>query len=143
MVNLTKMTKPVKKLEIKRKWHLINCDEKVLGRVATKIAKLLQGKDKPNYAPYLDMGDNVVVINAKKVVVTGNKRFKKTYKHYSGYPGGLKEKTFESLINNNPKRIINSAVSGMLPKNKHRKSRLARLHIFEGDKHPFVSKLKS
>ncbi len=140
MSKLTEITKSVKKKEIVRKWHLIDCNNQVLGRVATKIARLLQGKNKRNYVSYLDMGDYVVVINASKIIVTGNKSMQKEYKSYSGYPGGLKVKTFEKMLTSRPEEIIKRAVSGMLPKNKQRKKRMGRLHVFKDDKHPFVNK---
>ena len=140
MSKLTESTKSVKKNEVKREWHLIDCTNQVLGRVATKIAVLLQGKQKTNYIPYLDMGDNVVVINASKVVVTGNKFTQKRYKSYSGYPGGLKVKSFEDVFTSHPEYVIKNAVSGMLPKNKHRKNRINRLYVFKDDNHPFINK---
>ena len=137
-----KFTKPTKSKEIKRNWHLIDVKGKILGRVATKIAGLLIGKSKPNYAPFLDCGDYVVVINIRKVEVSGKKRKEKIYKKYSGYPGGLKEKPFERVIEENPKRIIRNAIKGMLPKNKLQSSMLKRLYMYEGEKHPFADKLK-
>lgn len=136
-----KVTKPTKAKEIKRKRHLVDAKGKVLGRLATKIAGLLIGKDKPYFIPYLDCGDFVVVINAKKVKVTGKKENQKTYTRYSGYPGGLKEETLERLRKRRPEEIIHHAVSGMLPKNKLRKKRLKRLHVFASSTHPYSKKL--
>ncbi|GIW62480.1 MAG: 50S ribosomal protein L13 [Patescibacteria group bacterium] len=137
---LTESTKPVKAKEIKREWHLVDLKNQVLGRVAGQIALLLQGKTKVNYVPNLDMGDYVVVINAKKVKLTGNKRQTKAYQSYSGYPGGLKIESFKSLINRKPDEVVKRAVSGMLPKNKLRKRRLARLYVFADENHSFSDK---
>lgn len=138
----TTSTKSLKEQSIERNWHLIDISGKVLGRTTPEIAKLLQGKHKRNYASYLDCGDYVVVINAKKLVVTGHKADQKTYTHYSGYPGGLRTKTFATLMEKNPKKIIENAVSGMLPKNKFRSDRLRRMYIFEDAKHPYEEKFK-
>lgn len=143
MANQTKSTKSVKASEIKRSWHVINLDGKVLGRAAQEIATLLQGKKKVNFVPYLDLGDNVVVINAKKVVVTGKKADTKVYTRYSGYPGGLRSDTFNELMNRKPDEVIRRAVSGMLPKNKLRDVRLARLHVYPDDKHPYQDKVQT
>jgi len=143
MVNLTISTKPVKAKEIKRDWHLIDASSKILGRLAPEIVKLLQGKHKRNYVPYLDMGDYVVVINAKKVIVSGKKADQKIYTRYSGYPGGLKEISFNKLLEEKPEEIVKRAVSGMLPKNKLRKKRLARLYVFADENHPFADKFKN
>jgi len=143
MVNLTVSTKPVKAKEIKRDWHLIDASSKILGRLAPEIVKVLQGKHKRNYVPYLDMGDYVVVINAKKVIVSGKKADQKIYTRYSGYPGGLKEISFNKLLEEKPEEIVKRAVSGMLPKNKLRKKRLARLYVFADENHPFADKFKN
>ncbi len=140
MKKLTQQTKPVKEKDIKRNWHLIDVNGKTLGRIVPKIAQLLQGKNKVNYVSYLDVGDYVVVINAKKIVVTGKKDQSKVYTRYSGYPGGLKVEKFSDLINNNPEYIIKHAVSGMLPKNKYRDQRLKRLYIFSDENHSFKDK---
>jgi len=140
MKRLTKQTKPVKEKEIERGWHLIDVGGKVLGRVAPMIASLLQGKNKANYVPYLDMGDYVVVINASQVVVTGKKEETKIYTRYSGYPGGLKVLKYKDLLNDKPEFIIKHAVSGMLPKNKFRDRRLKRLFVFQDNNHPYQDK---
>lgn len=136
-------TKSTKRNKIKRQWHLINTQGKILGRLSTKIAQLLMGKSKPYYAPYLDCGDYVVVVNAGKVEVTGKKSDQKIYMRYSGYPGGLKKKTFAQVIRENPADIIKEAVSGMLPKNKLRKKRLKRLFIYADEKHPYGNKFEA
>jgi large subunit ribosomal protein L13 len=143
MVNLTLSTKPVKAKEIKREWHLIDATDKIVGRLAPEIVKILQGKHKRNYVPNLDMGDYVVVINAKKLAFSGKKADQKIYTRYSGYPGGLKTVPLKKLLVEKPEEIIKHAVSGMLPKNKLRKKRLARLYVFPEDKHPFVDKFKN
>lgn len=124
-----------------RQWSLVDVKGKVLGRILPEIALKLQGKHRTNFAPNLDTGDNVIVINAKQVVVTGKKAKTKVYTHYSGYPGGLRQKTFAEMQANSPEQIIKLGVSGMLPKNKLRAKRLARLFIYKDDKHPYADKL--
>jgi len=121
--------------EIERKWHLIDADGKVLGRLASRIATILSGKDKPIYTPHLDVGDFVVVINARKVKVTGGKEKKKMYYRHSGYPGGLKRQTYEELSEKDPQRIIREAVRGMLPKNKLGRQMLKKLKVYAGSEH--------
>ena len=108
----------LKNTEVVRDWVVFDADDKVLGRFATKIADKLRGKDKPTFTPHVDGGDFVVVINADKVKVTGNKAEQKKYYKHSLYPGGLKEKSYKEVFENNPERIIENAVKGMLPKNK-------------------------
>lgn len=142
MPTLTKSTRSVKDREIQRSWHLLDAKDAVLGRLASRAAQYLIGKHKVNFVPYLDSGDNVVVVNAKDVVVTGRKKDDKTYTRYSGYPGGLKVRTYEELKEKNPLEVVCHAISGMLPKNKLRKKRLTRLHVFADDKHPFEDKIK-
>lgn len=136
MKALTQSTRPESSKQINRKWHVIDVKGEILGRVTNRIATLLIGKNKVNYAPNLDMGDYVIVINSTQVEVTGSKKTDKIYQNYSGYPGGLREVRFERVMQDNPERIIREAVSGMLPKNKLRKLRLSRLYIYPGDKHP-------
>lgn len=128
--------------DIRRNWHLFDMKEKVLGRLATEIAQKLMGKSKPYFVPNLDCGDYVVVVNAKSTVVTGKKHEQKIYSSYSGYPGGLKKKSFKQLIIENPERIIREAISGMLPKNKLKRQMLKRLFIFSDENHPYLEKLK-
>ena len=136
-------TRATKKSEIKRVWHLIDAQGKILGRMATQIARFLVGKDKPYFVNYLDCGDYVVVTNAAKVRVTGRKAKQKKYYRHSGYPGGFREITFEKQMARDPRKIIRHAVAGMLPKNKLRAKRLARLKIFVNDKHPYEEKFKN
>lgn len=142
MAQLTKSTKPVSAKTIDRKWHLVDVKGKIVGRVAPQIANLLQGKGKVDYAPYLDNGDYVVVINASGVKFTGSKMQDKIYGHYSGYPSGLKLTTPERLLQTNPARIVKEAVSGMLPKNKLRDRRLSRLYVYGAENHPYQNKFK-
>ncbi len=141
MVTGTHSTKSIKGSEIKREWTLIDLSGKIVGRIAPTIATILQGKHKINYAPYLDMGDNVVAINAKKVVITGRKAQTKEYTRYSGYPGGLKKVSYQTMMEKNPTEIIKRAVSGMLPKNKLRDQRLKRFFIFADENHPYGDKI--
>lgn len=138
-----KQTKPTKISEVKREWQLIDLDGKILGRIATDIAKLLMGKHKANFVRNLDMGDNVVVINAKKVKVTGNKEKLKTYYRHSGYPGGFKAETLADLRKRNPQDIIIKAVSGMLPQNRLKDKMLKRLFVFAESEHSYADKFKA
>ena len=124
-----------KKTEIKKNWYLVDAEGKILGRLASKIAQVLSGKNKPIYTPFLDTGDFVVVINAKKVKVTGNKEKKKIYYHYSGYPGGMKEIVYEKLLEKKPAVIIQKAVKGMLPKSKLGRKMIKKLKIYAGTEH--------
>jgi large subunit ribosomal protein L13 len=122
--------------EIKRQWHLIDAQDAVLGRVATKAAMLLMGKHKPSYTAFLDTGDHVVVVNAAKVRLTGNKEQQKMYRAHSGYPGGLTEKTARRVRETRPARMVEDAVQGMLPKSKLGKQMYRKLKVYAGPKHP-------
>ena len=128
--------------DIKRNWHLLDAKGKVLGRLATEIAIYLMGKHKENYANHLDLGDYVVVINASKVEVTGRKRQQKKYISHSGYPGGLKEVSFMKLITEQPEKVIEHAVAGMLPENRLKQKRMVRLKVFANENHPYSDKFK-
>lgn len=141
MVQTHQVTKPISSKNIERKWHVVDLKGKILGREANDIAKLLQGKHKVNYVPYLDMGDYVVAINAKEVEVTGSKELNKTYTYFSGYPGGLRTVSFQTLRENKPEEIIRHAVVGKLPKNKQRDRRMARLYVYPGANHPHTDKI--
>jgi len=132
-----------KTAEVKHNWHLVNAQARVLGQVATEIAQMLTGKLKPTYTPHIDDGDFVVVINAKEVVVTGNKPGKKMYYNHSLQPGGIRGASFEELIVKNPAEIIERAVHNMLPKNKLRADRMARLKVYAGVEHKHHSQLGS
>jgi large subunit ribosomal protein L13 len=125
--------------EIKRDWLLVDADGQVLGRFATQIATLLRGKHKPTYTPHMDLGDNVVVINAEKIRVTGKKPQQKMYYRHSGYPGGLKAISYYNLHQKRPERIIKLAVKGMLPKNRLGRRMLKKLHIYAGPRHPHAA----
>jgi len=124
-----------KSAEIKREWYLIDASSMPLGKLAVIIADKLMGKSKVTYTPHIDNGDYVVVINAKNIVVTGDKMLQKKYYHHSGFPGGLKELRLEEVIEKNPAKVIEAAVKGMLPKNKLAGERMKRLRVFAGAEH--------
>jgi large subunit ribosomal protein L13 len=121
---------------IVRQWHLIDAEEAVLGRVASKAAMLLMGKHKPSYTPFLDTGDHVVVVNAAKVRLTGRKEEQKLYRRHSGYPGGLTETKARIVRIARPQRMVEEAISGMLPKSKLGKQMYRKLQVYAGPKHP-------
>jgi large subunit ribosomal protein L13 len=121
--------------DVTRTWYLIDAADAPMGRVATEIARLLIGKSKPTYTPHVDGGDYVVVINAAKTVVTGEKETGKVYYRHSGYPGGIKDATVKEVREKYPERLIESAVKGMIPKNKLASERMNRLRIFAGEEH--------
>lgn len=129
-------TYATKASDIKRKWYLVDAKDKILGRLATEVASVLKGKNKTNYVPYLDMGDYVVVINAEKVKVSGNKIDQKMYRRHSGYVGGLSEISFARMIDKDPTYIIRHAVKGMLPHNSLGDSMINKLKIYKGEEHP-------
>jgi large subunit ribosomal protein L13 len=135
-------TPTMKAKEIKREWHLIDLDNKVLGRAATEIAVKLMGKNKAAASPNLDCGDYVVVINAAKVIVTRNKALNKLYQSHSMHPGGFKEINFADLMKKDPKKVITHAVQGMLPKNKLRDGRMKRLKIFVDANHSYAQQFE-
>jgi len=129
-------TKVLKKNEVIRKWYVVDATNKILGRFASRIARILIGKHKPQYTPHMDCGDFVVVVNADKFRVTGKKMKDKIYYSHSFYPGGLKAINLELMLKKHPERVISHAVSGMLPKNKLRARRLKRLKIYISPDHP-------
>lgn len=129
-------TSLLKREEVKRDWVLVDASGQILGRLASRIARLLMGKHKPIYTPHIDSGDFVIVLNSSKVKVTGKKLKDKIYYHHSGYPGGLKETKLEELLKKFPERVIYLAVKRMLPKNKLQAKRLHRLRIYPGPEHP-------
>jgi large subunit ribosomal protein L13 len=129
----THSTKPS---EVERQWYVVDASGQTLGRLASEIAKILKGKHKPIYAPNLDTGDYVIVINAEKVHVTGNKMDQKMYYHHSGYPGGLTGVTLREQMSRHPTRVIRSAVRGMLPHNRLGRAMLGKLKVYAGDAHP-------
>jgi len=118
-----------------RKWWLVDAEGIILGRLATKVATVLRGKDKPAYTPFFDNGDFVVIINADKIKVTGNKEDQKIYYHHSGFMGGIKEVGYRRMMNTHPERIIRAAVRGMLPKNRLNRKILKKLKIYAGTDH--------
>jgi large subunit ribosomal protein L13 len=124
------------KRDIKKNWHVIDAEGQVLGRLATRAARLLTGKDKPIYTPFLDTGDYVVIINAEKVKLTGNKLTDKLYRRHTGYPGGLRETTAGMLLSKDPGKLVREAVFGMLPKTKLGRAMRKKLKIYRGSEHP-------
>jgi large subunit ribosomal protein L13 len=128
-------TQPIKD-QIEKDWFLVDAENKILGRLASKIASILKGKTKPIFTPYLDTGDFVVVINAKKIKLTGRKLNDKVYYHYSGYPGGMKSITPKDLLQKKPEEVIRKAVWGMLPKNSLGRQMLTKLKVYPGKTHP-------
>ena len=139
---MNKLTQPTKAKDIKRSWHLVDVKGKILGRISSDIAKLLIGKSKPYFSRNMEVGDYVVVINAKEVRVTGNKEVLKKYYSYSGYPGGLKIEALGDLRKRRPEEIIRHAVSGMLPQNKLKDRMMTRLFVFAGEEHNYKDKFK-
>jgi len=136
-------TYSTKASDIKRQWHVIDASDKVLGRLATQIAGLLMGKHKPIFSRHLDTGDFVVVINADKVRVTGNKAKQKLYYRHSGYPGGLKSISLEKMMQTNPTRVIEHAVKGMIPHTRLGASMVKKLRVYVGDTHPHQAQTKA
>lgn len=128
-----------KKESVTRDWYVVDAADKTLGRLSTEIANRLRGKHKPEFTPHVDTGDYIVVVNADKVKVTGNKSTDKLYHHHTGYPGGIKSITFDKLIDKAPERIIEKAVKGMMPKNKLSKAMMSKLKIYAGSEHPHAA----
>ncbi len=131
-----KMTKFFSSQEVEQKWYLVDAKDQVLGRLATKVARIIRGKNKAIFTPNSDTGDFVVVINADKIKVTGKREELKNYVHYSGYPGGLKTRSYEEVMQKKPEFIIESAVKGMLPKNRLGRKLIKKLKVYAGDVHP-------
>ena len=129
-------TYAVKASEIERSWWVVDATDQTLGRLATRIATLLEGKHKPIYSPHLDTGDHVVVLNAGRIRVTGDKLRQKMYYRHSGYPGGLREENLETLMARKPELVIERAVKGMLPQNKLGRAMLKKLKVYKGAQHP-------
>jgi large subunit ribosomal protein L13 len=124
-----------------RDWYVVDASGKTLGRLATQIADVLRGKRKPTYTPHIDTGDFVIVINAEKVAVTGNKRAAKLYHRHSGYPGGLRTRTFEQMMARRPEEIIRLAVKGMMPRNRLARRQITKLKVYAGPDHPHRAQL--
>ena len=128
-------TYSAKKSEIERKWYIIDADNKPLGRVATEAAKLLRGKHKPTFTPNIDTGDHVIIINAKDVILTGNKINQKVYRHHSGYIGGMKEVSAKVMLEKNPEKAMTLAIKGMLPHNSLGRQMAKKLRVYAGAEH--------
>ena len=122
-----------------RNWLVVDAEGQTLGRLATQIADALRGKRKPTYTPHVDTGDFVVVVNAEKISVTGNKRAEKRYYRHSGYPGGLKSRTLEEMLAKRPEEVIRHAVKGMLPRNRMARRQITKLKVYAGPEHPHVA----
>lgn len=133
---LSYKTVSAKKEEIERKWYVIDAEGEVVGRLCTKIAHVLRGKHQPFYTPHVDCGDNIIVINAEKVRFTGSKWLQKEYITFSGYPGGQKRMRAQEMLAKKPRKIVENAVRGMLPKNKLGRAMIKKLHVYEGTEHP-------
>lgn len=132
-------TYAIKQEEITRAWRVLDAEGQTLGRLATRVAALLRGKHKATFSPHADMGDAVIVVNAGKVSVTGDKLRSKTYARHSGYPGGLRTETLESLLRRRPEEVVRRAVRGMLPDNKLGDQLIRRLHVYAGPDHPHAA----
>lgn len=135
-----KRTYSAKKNEIARVWYLVDAKDQILGRMATKIAAVLWGKNKTTFTPHMDTGDNIVLINAKDIKVTGGKEKKKIYFTHSDYPHGAKTLLMEEVMRRDPRKVVRHAVRGMLPKGRLGNSLINKLHMFVDDKHPFADK---
>ena len=129
-------THTVKAKDITERWHLVNADNKTLGRLAVEVAKVLRGKHRPEYSPHLDLGDHVVVVNAEKIFLSGKKPQQKVYYSYSGYPSGLKVRRVQDLLASDPAKVIKHAVKGMLPSNRLGRRLLKKLKVYAGPEHP-------
>ncbi|MEV5298629.1 MULTISPECIES: 50S ribosomal protein L13 [Amycolatopsis] len=125
--------------DVTRAWHVIDAEDVVLGRLATEVATLLRGKHKPTYAPHVDTGDFVIIVNAEKVRLTGNKRDQKFAYRHSGYPGGLRKRSFGELLDTRPDRLLEKVVKGMLPKNKLGRAQAKKLKVYAGPQHPHAA----
>lgn len=135
-MKVQKVTKFIKSSDADKKWFLVDAQDKVLGRLATIVAKIIRGKNKAIFTPNSDTGDFVVVINAEKVKFTGKRQTLKTYSHHSGYPGGLKTKSVQELMSKKPEFIVQNAVQGMLPKTRLGKQLIKKLKVYAGNVHP-------
>ncbi len=122
--------------EMDKKWHVVDAEGRILGRLAARVARLLTGKDKPIYTPFLDTGDHVIVINAEKVHLTGKKLTDKMYRHHTGYPGGLRQISAGDLLEKQPEKVVREAVIGMLPKTKLGRAMRKKLRVYRGPHHP-------
>jgi large subunit ribosomal protein L13 len=123
-------------LEVERKWYVVDAEEKHLGRLATEIVRVLRGKNKPQYTPHVDVGDFVIVVNADRVAVTGRKAEQRIYRRHSGYPGGMKETSYEQMLARKPTEVLRKAVYGMMPKTRLARKQFKKLKIYAGPEHP-------
>jgi large subunit ribosomal protein L13 len=123
-------------LEVERKWYVVDAEGKHLGRLATEIVRVLRGKNKPQYTPHVDVGDFVVVVNADRIAVTGRKAEQRVYRRYSGYPGGMKETSYEQMLARKPTEVLRKAVYGMMPKSRLARKQFKKLKIYAGPEHP-------
>lgn len=139
MDTLSYKTKSAKKEEVTRQWHVIDADGEIVGRMCTRIADVLRGKHKPSYTPHVDTGDYIIVINCEKIRFTGNKMAAKEYQRYSGYPGGQSKATAQEIMDRHPRRIVENAVRGMLPKNRLGRQMFKKLFVYEGTEHPHAA----
>ncbi|MDO8282345.1 MAG: 50S ribosomal protein L13 [Thermodesulfovibrionia bacterium] len=128
-----------KKSDVDTKWYVVDADGQVLGRLASRVASVLRGKTKPIYTPNADTGDGVIIINAGKIQLTGNKLVQKVYYHHTGYPGGIKKETAKDLIKLNPEKLLTTAIRGMLPKNTLGREQIKKLKVYSGTDHPHVA----
>jgi len=133
---LSYKTRSANKATVKKEWYVVDATNEVLGRLSSKVAKILRGKNKPDFTPHVDCGDNVIIINAEKIRLTGNKMSDKEYVRYTGYPGGQRIELAEDILKKNPARLIEIAVKGMLPKNKLADAVIKNLHVYTGANHP-------
>lgn len=131
-----RITKSMHVEDVNRKWYIVDAKDQILGRLATRVARVLRGKHKPDFTPHVDTGDFVIVINAEKVKMTGKRESLKTYFHYSGYPGGAKVRSFTELIQKKPEFIIEHAVKGMIPHNRLGRRIIKKLKVYRGEEHP-------
>jgi len=125
--------------EIRSEWHVVDAEGQVLGRLASRVARLITGKHKPTYTPFLNVGDHVIVVNAAKIVLTGRKRSEKTYHHHTGYPGGLRSVAAGDLMVTHPETVVREAIFGMLPKSKLGRAMRKRLRVYRGPEHPHLA----
>lgn len=139
MDNLSYKTISANSATADKQWVIVDADNQILGRLSSKVAKLIRGKHKTNYTPHVDCGDNVIVINADKIVLTGNKTDEKVYVHYTGYPGGQRFATPRQLFNKHPERVVEKAVKGMLPKTKLGRKIYGNLFVYSGAEHPHTA----
>ncbi|MGL4779870.1 MAG: 50S ribosomal protein L13 [Bacteroidales bacterium] len=136
MDTLSYKTISANKATVQKEWVVVDATDQVLGRIGSKVAKLLRGKYKPNFTPHVDCGDNVIIINADKVKLTGNKWNDRVYLHYTGYPGGQRENTPATLLKKGPDRLFRKVVKGMLPKNRLGDQLIGNMHVYAGSEHP-------